>query len=188
MAFLKRKHLFVLIIVALLGLIIGTVAAHEGREVGEYELVFGWRVEPALAGYPNGPELYISLHGEHEEEEADHEHEDEVNPMEGVEVALQVEVTFGPSSRTMEMRPAFGEIGHYVADMIPTRPGDYSFRVFGTIGDAEIDEVFTSADGSFSSVEPASDVTFPDELPSVVDLLARIAELEAQIEALQSGE
>jgi hypothetical protein len=63
MAFLKRKRLVVVIIVGILALIIGTVAAHEGREVGAYELVFGWRVEPALAGYPNGPELYISLHG-----------------------------------------------------------------------------------------------------------------------------
>ena len=188
MAFLNRKSLFVLVIVLLFGFIIGTVAAHEGREVGDYELVFGWRVEPALAGYPNGPELYISLHEEHEDEEADHEHEGEENPMEGVDVSLQVEVTFGPATRTLEMRPAFGEVGHYIADMIPTRPGDYTFRVFGTIGDMEVDEVFTSADGGFSSVEPASDVTFPDEIPSVVDLLERIAELEAQVESLQSGE
>ena len=188
MARLNCKSLFVVVIVVFLGLIIGTVAAHEGREVGDYELVFGWRVEPALAGYPNGPEIYISVHEEHEGEEADHEHEDEANPMEGVEVSLQVEVTFGPASRTLEMRPAFGEVGHYIADLIPTRPGDYSFRVFGTIGDTEIDEVFTSADGEFGTVEPASDVTFPDEMPSVVDLLERIAELEAQLESLQSGE
>jgi hypothetical protein len=63
--------------VILIGLIIGTVAAHEGQEVGEYVLVFGWRVEPALVGYPNGPELVINLHEEHEDdEEADHEHEE----------------------------------------------------------------------------------------------------------------
>jgi hypothetical protein len=86
------------------------------------------------------------------------------------------------------LRPAFGETGHYIADIIPSRPGDYSFRVFGTIGDVEIDEVFASADGSFSSVEPASDVTFPDEIPSVLELLQRIAELEAEIEALKAGE
>jgi hypothetical protein len=103
-------------------------------------------------------------------------------------VSLQVEVTFGPSSRILEMRPSFDTPRHFIADLIPTRPGNYTFRVFGTIGGAAIDEVFTSADGSFSTVEPASDVTFPDELPSVVDLLERIAKLEAQLESLQSGE
>ena len=182
MSLLNRKSVFVLVMLAIMAFVLGTVMAHEGREVGEYELVFGWRAEPALVGYPNGPEIIIRLH----EEEADHEEGDEhEDPLAELEVSLQVEVTFGPATRTLEMRPAFGEAGHYIADMIPTRPGDYTFRVFGTIGDLAVDEVFTSADGSFSSVEPASDVTFPDEIPSVVDLLERIAELEAQVEALQ---
>ena len=167
----------------LLALVFGTVMAHEGRELGEYELVFGWRNEPALVGYPNGPELFIRLH---EAEETEHtEGEEHEDPIADLEVSLQVEVTFGPATRTLELRPAFGETGHYIADLIPTRPGDYSFRVFGMIGDVEVDEVFSSADGSFSSVEPASDITFPDEVPSFVELLERIAELEAQIEALQ---
>ena len=188
MALFNRKSLFVLVMLVGLVFTLGTVMAHEGREVGEYELVFGWRNEPALVGYPNGPEILIRLHGA---EEADHvegddhnetEHED---PLADLVVSLQVEVAFGPATRTLELRPAFGETGHYIADLIPTRPGDYTFRVFGTIGDLEVDEVFTSADGSFSSVEPASDITFPDEIPSFVELLERIAELEAQVEALQ---
>lgn len=181
MSLLKHKNLF-LVIILLLAFVMGTVIAHEGREVGEYELVFGWRVEPALVGYPNGPEVLIRLH---EAEEADHEHAEDEDLLADLDVVLQVEVTFGPATRTLELRPAFGETGHYIADLIPTRPGDYTFRVFGTIGDLEVDEVFTSADGSFSSVEPASDITFPDEIPSFIELLERIAELEAQVEALQ---
>ncbi len=182
-----------LIFVFLLLLIAGLFSsmAHEGREVGEYQLVFGWRVEPALVGFPNGPELFIRPQaGDEHAEGEDHaeDHEEVENPLAGVEISLQVEVSFGPATRTLAMRPVFGETDHYIADLIPTRPGDYSFRVFGMIGDTEIDEVFSSADGSFSSVEPAGDATFPDELPSIIDLLERIAALEARIAELEGGE
>ncbi|GAB4516974.1 MAG: hypothetical protein OHK0046_23110 [Anaerolineae bacterium] len=159
--------------------------AHEGREVGEYNLVFGWRVEPALVGVANGPEILISLHEHGEEaegEDSEHGHDAEASAM---DVSLQVEVSFGPATRTLELYPVFGETGHYVADLIPTRPGDYTFRVFGTIDGVDIDETFSSADGEFSSVEPASDVMFPDNLPAMVDLMERIEALEARLAALE---
>ena len=184
----KQWLVFASLSILLLMIVAFTAIAHEGRELGEYRLVFGWRNEPALVGYPNGPELFISPHSHDDEEEADHEHEEAANPLEGVEISLQVEVSFGPAVRTLDMRPMFGEPDHYIADLIPTRPGDYSFRVFGTIGDMAVDEVFTSADGSFSSVEPAGDVTFPDELPSVVVLMQQIAVLESRIAELEGGE
>ena len=46
-----------------------TVSAHEGREVGDgkYEIVFGWRVEPAYTNLLNGPELEITTHGTDEQ-------------------------------------------------------------------------------------------------------------------------
>lgn len=179
-----RKFVMFIVTIFMMFLMLGTVLAHEGREVGEYRLVVGWRSEPALVGFPNGPELFIRVHEEHEEEG---DHEDE-NPLEGIDVSLQVEVAFGPTSRTLDMRQDFRDPTHFIANLIPTRPGDYSFRIFGMIGDMEIDEVFSSADGSYSSAEPAGDVTFPDELPSIIDLLERISELEAQVEALQNGE
>jgi len=166
-----------------------TVFAHEGREVGEWELHFGWRVEPAYAGMMNGPEVFIALHGEHEEEEAD-EHEETMD-MSTVEVNLQAEVTFGDQTTTVTFRPAWGETGHYIAELMPMLPGDYSFHLTGTIGDTEVDEVFTSADGQFSSIEPPTDVMFP-ALPIVDNarieaLEARIADLEAQLAELQGS-
>jgi hypothetical protein len=152
-----------------------TVFAHEGREVGEYNLVIGWRVEPAYTGLMNGPEVTVSLHSseeEHEEgevtPEAEGEHtnasEDEYTEVAGVaglEDILQIEVIFGPESRILNLRAVRGEPGHYVADLIPTRAGDYSFRVFGTIEGTEVDETFSAADGQFSSVEPIEDIQFP---------------------------
>lgn len=181
------KRLVTLVLVVMLAMGAVTVFAHEHREVGEYALTFGWRVEPALVGFPNGPELTIDLHSE---EEAGHEHAEgdehaEADPMAGVEVSLQVEVTFGPATKTMPLELSWGTTNHFIADLIPTRPGDYTFRVFGTIGDLEVDEVFNSADGDFSSVAPSTDVTFPDAIPSVVELQEIIAALEARIAVLE---
>jgi hypothetical protein len=40
-------------------------------------------------------------------------------------------------------------------------PGDYTFRIFGTIEGTEIDETFSAADGQFSSINPIEDIQFP---------------------------
>lgn len=165
------------VLVAVFSLLSVTVFAHEGREVGEYELNFGWRNEPAFAGLFNGPEVYINLH---------HASEDAEFPAD-VEVSLQAEVMFGSETKKLMLEPAWGETGHFIADLIPTLPGDYTFRVFGTIGDVEVDEMFSSADGEFSTVEPASDIMFP--AAGAVDtaaLLARIEALEARLAALEN--
>lgn len=176
---------FFLLTVLLLAFLTGALLAHEGREVGEYELSFGWRNEPAYVGFPNGPQVFISLHSrEHDESESADHHDDE-NPLAEIEVALQVEVTFGPASRILDLRPAYGEVGHFIADLTPTRPGDYTFRVFGTIGDVEVNETFSSADGEFSSVEPVDAIQFPEPDPTLAELLARIEALEAEIAALK---
>lgn len=162
----------VMLLVVALSLAVAPVMAHEGREVGEYVLVFGWKVEPAYSNVPNGPELEISLH------DADH---DAAFP-DDIEVSLQAEVTFGPESIILNLEPSWQEPGRYTADLIPTLPGDYSFRIFGTIGDTEVDEVFNSADGEFSSIEPGNDILFP----ASASLEARIAALEARIAELEA--
>jgi hypothetical protein len=73
------------LIVAGVALLLGTALfvlrvphtlAHEGREVGEYELHFGWQVEPAYVGVYNGPEIFIHMPSESEADEV---------PVEGAE-------------------------------------------------------------------------------------------------------
>lgn len=169
----------ILLLIGLLTLFssVALVFAHEGREVGEYVIEIGWRVEPAYTGLMNGPEITVSRHvedEEHQEEEAtaepegehtnaeSEEHEEgESSGVTGLEETLQIEVIFGPASKTLNLRPIVGEPGHYTADLIPTRPGDYTFRLFGTIEGTEIDETFSAADGQFSTVEPIEDIQFP---------------------------
>ena len=55
--------------------------------------------------------------------------------VEGLQDTLQVEVTHMPSSvsKVMNLRTVFNDPGHYAADLIPTSPGHYRFRFFGTI-------------------------------------------------------
>lgn len=176
------KHIIRITIILLLftSVVVMPAAAHEGREVGEYLLTFGWRVEPAYAGQINGPEIRITTHrheeGDHHDGEAAHE---------PLEVSLQAHVVFGPETKTITFRPAWGEEGHYIADLIPTIPGDYTFHVFGTIGTTTVEETFSSADGEFSSVEPVDDILFPAVVPAS-DVEARIAALEARIAALEA--
>lgn len=136
------------ILLAAVAAVITLVLAHEGREVGEYAIVFGWRVEPAYTDILNGPEITIV-------------HHDTEEPVAGAEETLTLEVSFGPDAKQLKLRAVYNQPGHYTADLIPTRPGDYSFRLTGKIGDTEIDETFSSADGEFSTVEPISDIRFP---------------------------
>lgn len=171
---MKRVRLVALLAVLVLAVVVLAIPtlAHEGREVGEYQIVFGWRVEPAYTGLFNGPEFTVTMHGgeAHEPEgtpEAEHsdagdDHHDEASAaVEGLEDTLQIEVSYGGQTKLLRLRAVWGEPGSYTADLIPTQPGDYSFRVFGTIGDTEIDETFSSTEGEFSSVEPVEDIQFP---------------------------
>ena len=124
------------------------ITAHEGREVGDYVLEFGWQVEPAYSTLLNGVDLTIS---HHETEE----------PIEGAEQTLTLEVQFGPAGKTIQLRPVSGEPGHYTAPIIPMQPGDYTFQLNGTIDDTAVDETFAATDEQFSTVEPVTDIQFP---------------------------
>ncbi len=184
-----RKSVFRLTALLALVLLISVVPAlaHEGRAVGDYELHFGWRVEPVYAGMMNGPELFI---GPAQADGAGSDEETTIDTS-GMDVNLQVEVSFGDQTMSLTFWPAEGDTGHYIADLVPMLPGDYSFHLTGNIGDMAVDEVFTSADGQFGTVEPASDIMFP-ALPQVdnarIDALeARIAALEEQMAALQGS-
>lgn len=175
---MKNKVVCLVLLIALAATFaVDKAYAHEGREVGNYTIEIGWRVEPAYTGLMNGPEITVTRHeesetddhddeatpqatGEHSNEGAD-DHENAANGVVGLESTLQIEVAFGPSTRVLTLRPVSDQPGHYTADLIPTRPGDYIFRVFGKIEDLEVDEKFSAAEGQFSTVDPIEDIQFP---------------------------
>jgi plastocyanin len=101
---------------------------------------------------------------------AEQSHEEaEMVPVEGLDSTMQVEVTHLPTgiSKTLPLRSVFNDPGHYAADLIPTAPGPYRFRFFGTIEGTEIDESFESGPDTFSEIQAAEELQFPEPLPSV---------------------
>ena len=110
-------------------------------------------------------------------------------PVEGLESQLEVEVIHLTSgiSKVFSLRPITDEPGHYTTDMIPSAPGQYAFRFFGTILDQPFNERFESGDGRFDHVQAAEVIQFPEALPSIRELegAARGAKLSAE-EALNS--
>lgn len=149
--------------ILLLVLLFGARAAlaHEQRPVGPYQLVVGFVNEPAFEGQKNGVELRVS-EGEG----------DAAVPVEGLQDALQVEVTHVESgvSQVMPLRAVFGTPGRYTNDWIPSMPGAYRFRFFGSIGDVTVDESFESGPDTFGSVEPAAELYFPEPVPAAREL------------------
>ncbi|HEV2526922.1 MAG TPA: hypothetical protein VGT61_00510 [Thermomicrobiales bacterium] len=128
--------------------------AHEQRDVAdEYSFVVGFLEEPAYAGEQNGLDLRIST--------LDPTGGVNSEPVEGAEETLTATVSFGELSMPLEISPVWNTPGSYRAIFFPTTPGDYSFHITGTLGDTEIDETFTSADGEFSSVQDPTPLMFP---------------------------
>jgi hypothetical protein len=175
---MKRIRMFLaaslILTLATVALTFRPASAHEGREVGPYRLIFGWRVEPAFAGVYNGPELLIEMK------------DDATKKVTGAEATLKLEVVFGDKTKQLKLGAAWGQPGRYEADLLPTRAGDYSFKLTGKIGDTEVNETFSSADGEFSSVEPAGDILFPDDNADITNLQTQIDQLKAEIEALKA--
>jgi hypothetical protein len=184
---LRTKIWLTLVVIAALALSSSAVLAHEDREKGGYQFVVGFMNEPAYEGFENAVSLRVTKPAPAEthshEEGAEHE-EVEMVPVEGLESTVQVEVTHlhRGVTKTLSMRRVFGDPGHYAADLIPTAPGQYRFRFFGTIEGTEIDESFESGPNTFSEIQSAEVLQFPELVPSVreVESAVRGAQTAAQ--------
>ena len=156
---------------SVLALSAGAVFAHEQRE-GGVEWVVGFLHEPAYEGQING--VYLELTEQESVEQEDGHHHPEAAPVEGLHQTLQVEVTHIPTgaSIVLNLRPVFDTPGEYVADLVPTAPGEYQFRFFGTIKGEQVDETFTSegAGGGFDDVQSSVDLQFPVKLPEIREI------------------
>lgn len=189
---MTRSLIAILIAAALAALTATVVLAHEDREKGGYKLVVGFLHEPAYEGEKNAVSLRVTkgAAGGHEEssgmERGSGQHDASAVGIEGLQNTLLVEVTHVPSnvSKTMNLRPAFDDSGHYVADLIPTSPGHYQFRFFGTIEGEQVDLTFDSmaGGGGFDDVQPATAIHFPDAVVSARELESAVRGLQAASE------
>ena len=140
--------------VALLALALpGTALAHERRTIanGKYDVVVGWNVEPTYAGQMNGATIRVMDAGT-------------TTPVTGADKSLKLAIIQGASTQSFPLTPVFGQDGLYIANVVPTRVGDYRFVFTGTINGDAVNETFDSADGKFDTVQSASAVEFPVQL------------------------
>src|SRR5574341_983925 len=153
----------------------GVASAHEERTIGEYDVEVGFFEEPALVNQLNGVFLEVSREGE---------------PVEGLDETLKVELIVGGGAQTKEL--AFetleGEPGAYVAKFLPTLAGDYTFRIFGSIEDLQVDESFESGPGRFDSVEPLDELAFPEAPGDNASLGQTVEELQTKVDGLEGGD
>jgi hypothetical protein len=129
-----------------------TALAHERRTIadGKYDVVVGWDVEPAYQGQKNAASIRISQAGS-----------TPAVPVTGAEKTLKVQIRQNNDVREFALRAVFGQSGYYVADILPTRSGDFQWTFVGDIGGDAVNDLFDTADGKFNGVAPIAELEFP---------------------------
>jgi hypothetical protein len=158
------------VVVASLGILTSPAAAHERRTVGPYTFVVGWIVEPAVVGQSNGLGLTVT-------ETANG------TAVEGLAKTLKAEVISGGGAKTrsLDLAPDGDQPGHYMSGFVPTRVGEYTFHLSGTVGTTKVDEKFESGPNRFDPVIDIASLEFPDHVPSAADLAAQLADANTKL-------
>jgi hypothetical protein len=95
-------------------------------KIGEYQVVIGWLTVPPIAGQQNGIVINVS-------------ESDDTDPEDSATIdvsALKVNLDYGGETKTLKLRPlGEGTFGQFVAAFVPTRPGLYTVRLSGNLGD-----------------------------------------------------
>lgn len=147
--------------------------AHETHPVGPHQIEVGWAEEPVFAGIPNAVEITLK--------------DTAGKPVTGLGDQLKVEIIFGDRTLgPLSFEPA-GE-GEYRAPFIPTRPGNYMFRLVGSLSGQAIDQSFSPAQGrGLEGVVDPREIELPASDPSRGELASRLDRLDARLEALRSA-
>jgi hypothetical protein len=139
-----------------------TAWAHETRDVdgGKYQFRVGFIEEPAYQGLQNGLELTICTGPCVSNKDVPGTF---TNGVSGAFDTLKAEVIFGKDSMPLTLVIVPFNPGKYNARFVPTRVGNYTFHIFGTLGSDKIDERFTSSPDTFDSVQSLTAIQFPDK-------------------------
>jgi hypothetical protein len=146
-----------------------TAEAHEVRQIadGKYQIVVGFIDEPVFAGDKSGLEFFVSdlsaaaTPTAAAADDGDEDEESAGAPVDGLEETLKAEVIFGDQTMELPLSARYNTPGAYESVFFPMKPGDYTFRIYGKLGDTDIDESFTSSPEGFSAVEDPAPLQFP---------------------------
>jgi hypothetical protein len=141
-------------------------SAHEHRTIanGQYNVVVGFLDEPSFAGLKNGLDLTVmKLGGTPAAGTPAAESDDGPTgaPVTGLEKMLKAEVISGDQTMELSLAPRWNTPGAYDGVFFPMKPGDYTFRIYGTIDGQQVDESFTSSPSTFGPVEDPAPLEFP---------------------------
>ncbi len=164
--------------------------AHEVREVDGYEMVVGFLDEPAFAGDKNGLDLRVTelaAAAATPAAGADADEEETGAPVEGLDETLEAEVIFGDQTMALPLDAAYNDPGAYESFFFPTTPGDYTFRIYGTIDGTEVDESFTSSPEGFGAVQDPAPLQFPKEAQAATERTAGLMAGGGAIGSLATG-
>src|SRR5256885_5380558 len=143
----------VAVVMASLGIFASPAAAHERRTVGPYTFVVGWITEPSYVGELNALDLTVT-------ETATSK------AVEGLEKTLKADIITGGGASTtaLTMAARFGLPGKYQGQVLPTKTGDYTFHITGTVNTTQVDEKFESGPGRFGAIEDVAKLQFPTKV------------------------
>jgi len=150
---------------AALALLLPVMAsAHEHRDLdnGHFSVIVGWSTEPAYTGFLNG--LDLRVYDDTQPATPSAEGGDDAPsgaPVEGLEGTLKAQIIYGDQTADLTLEPRWNTPGAYDAWIVPVAAGDYSFRIYGTIGDTPVDETFTSGPDTFGTVVDQATIQFP---------------------------
>ncbi|MES2953435.1 MAG: hypothetical protein V4674_02655 [Patescibacteria group bacterium] len=191
-----KKQLFIPVLLAVC-LLSPTIASAHERQVFEingkqYLFVIGSLAEPVVVDDKTGVDLRIKLADPAKPEDSASL---KATPVTGLEKTLKVEIAAGAKKKTFDLSPVHGEAGAYKAPFIPTVQTTYAYRVFGTIDATPFDFTFPCAAageaksgedrtpktvsasvtrtfqaGSFGCPRAKTDLTFPETVPSALEI------------------
>lgn len=156
---MNRFSLLIGAVVMCLLLPVLPAAAHGSVAAGDYTVEIGFVNEPPLAGYPNTLVVIVTNHKANA-------------PVIGLQDTLQGELINGASRLKVKLEPVEGADGTYQAAVLLTDAGDYTCHVTGSIEKLPVDISMTSGPTTFNSTVPPSDISFPRQQPSVMDIQA----------------
>jgi hypothetical protein len=170
-----------IIAASLLAGLAGAAQAHVVRQFGTYTIALGWLHEPTYLGVENAVQAIVTdASGK------------PVTDLTNEELKVVVS-TAGKQSAALPLQPSFdpdtglGTPGEYLASIIPTVPGDYTFHLSGTIHGTAVDETVTSSDQTFDPVTTGAGVEFPVTLPAAAELSTGLDRADSRAQSAQAS-
>jgi hypothetical protein len=163
-------------------LVLSSVAdAHVVKTFGTYSVALGWVHEPTYVGQQNAVQVVIKdAAGKAVTDLADGDLKVTVSVAGQASSPMPLLNTFDPDT-------GLGVAGDYEAPLIPTAPGDYTFHLTGTIDGTPVDETATSSDSTFNSVVDSTGIEFPNQLPTLTEIITRLDRIDARLASPAPG-